>query len=52
MQQRLTELREAGFIELREEGGYALTGPGRELLQTLLPLHQFADRWRSKKGGT
>ena len=52
MQQRLTELREAGFIELHEEGGYALTGPGRELLQTLLPLHQFADRWRSKKGGT
>jgi DNA-binding HxlR family transcriptional regulator len=51
MQQRLTELREAGFIELREEGGYALTGLGRELLQTFLPLHQFADRWRAKKGG-
>ena len=52
MQQRLTELRAADFIELREEGGYALTGLGRELLQTLLPLHQFADRWRAKKGGT
>jgi DNA-binding HxlR family transcriptional regulator len=51
MQQRLTELREAGFIELREEGGYALTGLGRELLQTFLPLHQFADRWRARKGG-
>jgi DNA-binding HxlR family transcriptional regulator len=50
MQQRLSELRSAGFVELREEGGYALTGLGRELLQTFLPLHQFADRWRAKKG--
>jgi DNA-binding HxlR family transcriptional regulator len=50
MQQRLTELREAGFIELRQEGGYALTGLGKELLQTFLPLHQFADRWQAKKG--
>jgi len=45
MQQRLSELREAGFITLREEGGYALTELGQELLQTFLPLHQFADRW-------
>jgi DNA-binding HxlR family transcriptional regulator len=50
MQQRMTELREAGFIELRQEGGYALTGLGKELLQTFLPLHQFADRWQAKKG--
>ena len=50
MQQRLSELRDAGFIELREEGGYALTGLGRELFQTFLPLHRFADRWRAKKG--
>ena len=45
MQQRLSELREAGFIALREEGGYALTELGQDLLQTFLPLHQFADRW-------
>jgi DNA-binding HxlR family transcriptional regulator len=45
MQQRLSELRAAGFIVLREEGGYALTELGRDLLQTFLPLHQFADRW-------
>ena len=50
MQQRLTELRAAGFIELHEEGGYALTGLGKELLQTFLPLHQFADRWRARRG--
>jgi DNA-binding HxlR family transcriptional regulator len=47
MQQRLTELRDAGFIELREGGGYALTALGKELFQTFLPLHQFADRWRA-----
>jgi DNA-binding HxlR family transcriptional regulator len=48
MQQRLSELRAAGFISLREEGGYALTELGKELLQTFLPLHQFADRWTRK----
>jgi DNA-binding HxlR family transcriptional regulator len=48
MQQRLSELRAAGFIALREEGGYALTELGKELLQTFLPLHQFADRWTRK----
>lgn len=49
MQQRLSELRAAGFIELREAGGYALTELGKDLLQTLVPLHQFADRWRPRK---
>ena len=48
MQQRLSELREAGFLTLREEGGYALTDLGRELLQTSLPLYQFAERWSRK----
>jgi DNA-binding HxlR family transcriptional regulator len=48
VQQRLSELRAAGFIALREEGGDALTDLGRELLQTFLPLHQFADRWTRK----
>lgn len=48
MQQRLSELRLAGFITLREEGGYALTDLGRDLLQTFLPLHQFADRWSKR----
>ena len=49
MQQRLSEMREAGFIVLREQGGYVLTPLGRELLQTLLPLHQFADRWSRQR---
>ena len=48
MQQRLSELRDAGFIELRDAGGYALTALGKELLQTSMPLYHFADRWRAK----
>ena len=42
---RLSELREAGFIELVPASGYGLTDMGRELLETLLPLHRFAERW-------
>jgi DNA-binding HxlR family transcriptional regulator len=48
MQQRLSELREAGFIAKRDEGGYELTPLGRELLQTSLPLYRFAERWRAR----
>src|ERR1700752_733544 len=46
LQARLTELREAGFVELGDAGGYSLTPLGRELCETLMPLHRFAERWR------
>jgi DNA-binding HxlR family transcriptional regulator len=45
MQTRLTELRDAGLIELLAGDGYGLTGLGLELNETLLPLHRFAERW-------
>jgi DNA-binding HxlR family transcriptional regulator len=48
LQTRLSELREAGFVELGQNGGYRLTPLGRELLQTVLPLHRFADRWSER----
>ncbi|WP_029077530.1 helix-turn-helix domain-containing protein [Bradyrhizobium sp. th.b2] len=48
LQTRLTELREAGFVELRDDG-YGLTALGRELFQTFTPLNRFAERW-SKQG--
>jgi DNA-binding HxlR family transcriptional regulator len=47
VQQRVSELRAAGFIEKRNDG-YGLTALGQELLQTFLPLHHFADRWTRK----
>jgi DNA-binding HxlR family transcriptional regulator len=45
IQARLSELREAGFIELVQGDGYRLTGLGQELNETFLPLHRFAERW-------
>ena len=49
LQARLSELREAGFIELAAASGYGLTELGRELQENFLPLHRFAERW-SKLG--
>ncbi|WP_407187197.1 winged helix-turn-helix transcriptional regulator [Bradyrhizobium centrosematis] len=50
LQARLTELREAGFVELGDGGGYGLTPLGRELCAMVMPLHRFAERWRGKGG--
>jgi DNA-binding HxlR family transcriptional regulator len=46
LQARLSELREAGFLDLAAEGGYGLTPSGQELCDTFMPLHRFAERWR------
>jgi DNA-binding HxlR family transcriptional regulator len=48
---RLAELREAGVIQLDEKLGYRLTPPGKELLQLLLPLHRWAEKWVRGTGG-
>ena len=48
LQTRLTELREAGFVELSDGGGYSLTPLGRDLCETFMPLHRFAERWSNK----
>jgi DNA-binding HxlR family transcriptional regulator len=49
LQARLSELRDAGLIELVAGDGYRLTATGHELMETFLPLHRFAERW-SKLG--
>jgi DNA-binding HxlR family transcriptional regulator len=49
LQSRLSELREAGFVAMAPEGGYRLTPLGRELCETFLPLHHFAERWRKRQ---
>jgi DNA-binding HxlR family transcriptional regulator len=46
MQARLSELREAGLVELLPGDGYRLTALGTELIQSIAPLHRFAERWR------
>lgn len=49
LQARLSELRSAGFIELKPAGGYGLTAMGKELNENFLPLHRFAERWSKGK---
>jgi DNA-binding HxlR family transcriptional regulator len=51
LQARLSELREAGLVELIPASGYRLTAMGRELHQTFLPLHRFAERWSKPRSG-
>jgi len=49
LQTRLTELREAGLVELVTGDGYRLTALGNDLMENFLPLHRFAERW-AKRG--
>jgi DNA-binding HxlR family transcriptional regulator len=49
LQTRLTELREAGFVELKPASGYRLTELGKELHENFLPLHRFAERWSKRR---
>jgi len=51
MQARLSELREAGLVELLAGDGYRLTPLGRELMESFLPLHHFAERWSKRPAG-
>ena len=46
---RLTDLRAAGVVERRGEGGYGLTSEGETLLQALLPLNDWAERWARRE---
>ena len=48
LNERLKELREAGFVALGEAGGYALTPLGRELSAQVMPLYRFAERWSGR----
>jgi DNA-binding HxlR family transcriptional regulator len=44
LSRRLKELEAAGFV-LGVEDGWALSNDGGELLQLLLPLSRFSNRW-------
>ncbi|GAA1619411.1 hypothetical protein GCM10009789_86440 [Kribbella sancticallisti] len=44
--ERLTDLRDMGVVhDLPEEGGYGLTDQGHQLLEIMLPLDDWANRW-------
>ena len=52
LNQRLAELRMAGIVALRKEGGYGLTREGVRLYKALAPLHFWAERWvRGRRAG-
>ena len=48
LQARLSDLRQAGLVELMPASGYRLTELGKELLETFLPLYCFAERWSKR----
>lgn len=48
LNQRLRELRDAGIVILEDPYGYALTRSGRQLLEALMPLHQWAELWQKR----
>jgi DNA-binding HxlR family transcriptional regulator len=45
LQARLSDLRQAGLVELIPASGYRLSPMGKELFENFLPLHRFAERW-------
>jgi DNA-binding HxlR family transcriptional regulator len=50
LSQRLGELREAGVVVSLEAGGYELSSEGRELVEVLLPLNEWAKVWAKRSG--
>ena len=48
LQQRLSELRAAGLVELKRGEGYGLSHLGREMSAAFMPLYHFADRWAER----
>lgn len=48
LNQRLSELRETGIVELADDG-YRLTSRGSELLAALAPINEWAQRWAKRE---
>jgi DNA-binding HxlR family transcriptional regulator len=46
---RLKELRDAHLVAHETADGYGLTAHGKELLETFLPLHAWADKWARQR---
>jgi DNA-binding HxlR family transcriptional regulator len=45
LNQRLKDLREAGIVELAEQGGYAVSRQGEGLTKALMPLVNWSEQW-------
>jgi DNA-binding HxlR family transcriptional regulator len=51
LNQRLRELREGGIIASGDPSGYELTNEGRELLEALAPIDDWATQWGRRQAG-
>jgi DNA-binding HxlR family transcriptional regulator len=49
MNNRLRELREAELVVLRKPEGYALTELAKELGEFLIPMDEWAKRWKAQR---
>lgn len=49
LNRRLAELREAGIVELVDDG-YRLTKDGVQMLDVFAPLSRWAKRWAARSG--
>lgn len=49
LNKRLSELREAGVVDLQDEGGYYLTAEGRSLCAAIADLNAWSKRWASRR---
>ncbi len=49
MNSRLHELREVELVELRKNEGYALTEIAEELGEILVPMDNWAKRWKGQR---
>lgn len=47
---RLRELREASIVDAQPGVGYRLTAEGQDLLASLMPLEEWAQRWAERAG--
>ncbi|MFP6581459.1 MAG: helix-turn-helix domain-containing protein [Candidatus Hydrogenedentota bacterium] len=48
LNQRVDELRAAGILE-NSDHGYALTTEGLDLMESLTPLHFWAEKWSNRR---
>jgi DNA-binding HxlR family transcriptional regulator len=51
LNQRLKDLREAGIVDVAEEGGYVLSKLGMELHHALMPLLEWSEVWHKALQG-
>lgn len=50
LSQRLAEIKAADMVQIDAEGRYGLSEEGKKLLESLMPLQDWAKRWAEREG--